>query len=213
VLCPSYPIETGRLLLRPFAASDHAALLAIHSRDDVTRYLNWDPRGPEEVTRVLALKVAATALEHEGDTLDLAVVLREDGTLVGDLTLMWRSAVHRQAEVGYVFHADHHGRGLATEATAALLQLGFEELGLHRIYGCLDARNTASARVLEKLGMRREAHILENELVRRGALRHARPRVGGEGGQLAGPGMRQPERCITARGRTESPSGAQTPPR
>jgi RimJ/RimL family protein N-acetyltransferase len=113
-----------------------------------------------------ALKVSSTALEQEGDTLDLAAVLREDGRLVGDITLIWRSAAHRQAEVGFVFHPDHHGHGLATEAAAALLRLGFEELGLHRIYGRLDARNAASARVLEKLGMRREAHLVENEWVK-----------------------------------------------
>jgi RimJ/RimL family protein N-acetyltransferase len=163
MLRPSYPIETDRLLLRPFVASDHAALLAIHSREEVTPYIPWDVRGPEEVSRVLADKAASTGLEHEGDKLELAAVLRADGTLVGDFLLMWRSAVHRCAEVGFVVHPDHHGRGFATDATAELLRMGFEELGLHRIYGRIDARNAASARVLEKLGMRREAHMVENE--------------------------------------------------
>jgi len=166
MLLPACPIETERLLLRPFVTSDHAALLAIHSRDDLTRYLYWAPRGPEQVAEVLADKVAGAKLEQEGDVLHLAAVLREEGTLVGDILLMWRSFVHRSAEVGFVFHPDHHGRGYATEATAALLRLGFEELGLHRMYGRLDARNTASARVLEKLGMRREAHLVENEWVK-----------------------------------------------
>lgn len=166
MLVPSYPIETERLLLRPFATSDHTALLAIHSREDLTRYLYWGPRGPAEVSEVLVDKVAGAKLEQEGDVLHLAVVLREEGTLVGDVLLMWSSLVHRSAEVGFVFHPDHHGRGYATEATAALLRLGFEELGLHRIYGRLDARNTASGRVLEKLGMRREARLVENEWVK-----------------------------------------------
>jgi RimJ/RimL family protein N-acetyltransferase len=166
MVLPAYPIETERLLLRPFARADHAALLAIHSREDLTRYLYWPPRGPEEVAEVLADKVACAKLEQEGDVLHLAAVLREEGTLVGDILLIWRSFVHRSAEVGFVFHPDHHGRGYATEATAALLRLGFEELGLHRIYGRLDARNAASARVLEKLGMRREAHLVENEWVK-----------------------------------------------
>ena len=65
-----------------------------------------------------------------------------------------------------MFHPEHHGRGYATEATAELLRLGFEELGLHRMYGRLDARNSASARVLEKLGMRHEAQLVENEWVK-----------------------------------------------
>jgi RimJ/RimL family protein N-acetyltransferase len=166
VVRPSFPIETERLSLRPFVASDHAALLAIHSREDVTRYIYWNPRRPDEVARILADKASSTALEQEGDKLELAVVLREGGTLVGDVTMMWCSAVHRSAEVGFVFHPDHHGRGYATEATTALLELGFGDLGLHRMYGNVDARNRASARVLEKLGMRREAHLVENEWVK-----------------------------------------------
>lgn len=166
MLVPTYPIETQRLLLRPFEPSDHAALFDIQSRPDVARYVYWGPRGAEEVSEVLAEKVAGAKLEQEGDALHLAVVLREAGALVGDVLLMHRSLVHRSAEVGFMFHPEHHGRGYATEATAELLRLGFEELGLHRMYGRLDARNTASARVLEKLGMRREAHLVENEWVK-----------------------------------------------
>ena len=80
--------------------------------------------------------------------------------------LFWRSQEHKQGEVGYVFNPAYHGRGLATEAVGALLRLGFEGLGLHRITGQLDARNTASARVLERAGLRREAHLVENEFVK-----------------------------------------------
>ena len=59
-----------------------------------------------------------------------------------------------------------YSRGLATEAAVALLRLGFEGLGLHRITGHLDARNIASARVLERAGLAREAHLVENEFVK-----------------------------------------------
>ncbi len=65
--------------------------------------------------------------------------------------------------LGYVFDPDHHGNGYATEAAAALLRVGFEGLGLHRIIARIDARNSASAAVLRRIGMRQEAHLLENE--------------------------------------------------
>lgn len=65
-----------------------------------------------------------------------------------------------------MFHPEFGGRGYATEAAAVMLRLGFGDLGLHRITGRLDARNTASARVLERLGMRREAHFVQNEIVK-----------------------------------------------
>ena len=63
-------------------------------------------------------------------------------------------------------HPEHHGRGYGKEGALLLLRLGFEELRLHRIVGRCDARNAASARLMERLGMRREAHLLENEFVK-----------------------------------------------
>jgi RimJ/RimL family protein N-acetyltransferase len=65
-----------------------------------------------------------------------------------------------------MFHPAHQGHGYATEASHAVVRLAFETYDLHRLYGRLEARNTASARVLEKLGMRREAHLIENEWVK-----------------------------------------------
>ena len=163
---PAYPLQTERLLLRPFTAGDLDALLAIQSRDDVTRYLYWDPRTAAEVREVLDRKVRSTAIVAEGDNLSLAAVLRESGQLIGDCSLRWLSAEHRQAEIGFIFHPDHHGQGYATEAAAALLALAFDGLRVHRVIGRLEARNTASARVLERLGMRKEAHLVENEHVK-----------------------------------------------
>lgn len=163
---PSFPLQTARLLLRPFAANDLEALLAIQSRDDVTRYLYWDPRTAAEVREVLDRKVRSTAIVAEGDNLSLAAVLRESGELIGDCSLHWSSAEHRQAEVAFIFHPDHHGHGYATEAAGALLTLAFDELRVHRVVGRLEARNSASARVLQRLGMRKEAELIENERVK-----------------------------------------------
>lgn len=167
MLNPSYPITTDRLLLRPFTADDFDAVYAVHSRADVTRYLYWSARSAGDVRKLLVARAEQTVLDDEGDGLNLAVELRDTKTVIGEVRLSWHSAEHRQGEVGFIFDPDHHGRGYATEAARAMLALGFDELRLHRIVGRLDARNTASARVLERLGMRREAHLVENELVKR----------------------------------------------
>jgi RimJ/RimL family protein N-acetyltransferase len=166
MLRPDYPIFTERLLLRPFAAEDLEALLGIHGDPGVARYLYWEARDRAQVSDVLADKVRMTALAHEGDVLSLAAVRADTRELVGDVSLVWVSERHRQGEVGYLLHPAQRGRGYATEAVRALLRLGFEELGLHRIVGRLDGRNVGSARVLERLGMRREAQLVENELVK-----------------------------------------------
>lgn len=163
MLSPTYPIRTERLLLRPFAPGDLDALVAIHGDPDVVRFLYDGVRTHEDLRPVLEEKATRTELAKEGDSLNLAAVAAETGELVGDVVLFWRSEEHRMGEVGYILNPAHAGRGYATEASRALLRLGFEELGLHRIVGRLDARNAASARVLERLGMRREARLVESE--------------------------------------------------
>ena len=165
-LHPDLPILTERLSLREFRLTDLDELHDIERRDDVARYLYWEPRTPDRTQLWLERRVPMTRIDETNDQLRLAVTLRERGTLIGDLVLFLVSREHRQGEIGYVFHPDHGGRGYATEASAVLLQLAFQGLGLHRVIGRCDARNTASARVLERLGMRREGHLVENEWVK-----------------------------------------------
>jgi RimJ/RimL family protein N-acetyltransferase len=170
VLQPRYPITTERLVLRPFTEADLDAVHAYESRPDVARYLYWEPRDRDTSRTFLDKKITRTALHDEGDALDLAITLRHDGPhkghVIGSVLLIWTSKEHRQGEIGYIIHPDHHGHGYAAEAARVMLHLGFHDLGLHRITGRLDARNTASARVLEKLHMRREATLIENEFVK-----------------------------------------------
>jgi RimJ/RimL family protein N-acetyltransferase len=164
VLRPTYPIETERLLLRPLRPSDADAVFAYQSRADVVRYIPYDARTLEEVQqRLSAPDRVRSTLEEAGQAILLAVVRRADDVLVGDVMLAWTSAEHRTGEIGYVFDPVQHGHGYATEAAAALLRLGFEDLDLHRIVARVDARNDASAAVLRRLGMRQEAHLVENE--------------------------------------------------
>jgi RimJ/RimL family protein N-acetyltransferase len=166
VLRPTFPLLTERLLLRPFDDDDLDVLHSIESRPDVMRFLYWEPRSHEEVRETLERRKQMTAIDDSSDALRLAAVIRESGTLIGDFSLQRVSREHQQGEIGFVMHPDHHGKGYATEASRVLLRLGFEELGLHRIVGRCDARNRASARLMERLGMRREAHLRENEFVK-----------------------------------------------
>ncbi len=155
------PIRTDRLILRRPTDADVGAVYAYRSRPDVCRYLPFEPQSRERVAGQIAdVDSQLSAAER---MLWLVAELAETGAVIGDVILFVRSTEHRGGEVGYVFAPEQAGRGYATEATAALVDFGFRELGMHRIVGRLDDRNGPSARVLERVGMRREALFLRNE--------------------------------------------------
>jgi RimJ/RimL family protein N-acetyltransferase len=143
-------------------------LYAYQSRPDVAQWLEWDARTEDEVRIALGKKVSSVAIVDEGDVLSLAMERRDSGELVGDVILAFVSAEHRVGEIGYIVHPDHQGHGYTTEACREILRIAFDELGLHRVIGRLEPRNLASARVLQKLGMRLEAHFVENEFIKGG---------------------------------------------
>jgi RimJ/RimL family protein N-acetyltransferase len=118
------------------------------------------------VRAALERKIGETSLAEDDDSLSFAVELKATGEMVGDALLVLVSAEHRTGEIGYVFNPEYHGRGYATESAELLLRLAFEEFGMHRVIARLEPRNEASVRLLERLGMRREAHFVENELVK-----------------------------------------------
>jgi RimJ/RimL family protein N-acetyltransferase len=158
-LQPDYPIRTLRLDLRPHRRDDLDDLFAFHSRPDVVRYVPWPVRDREQTAAALEVKLGQGTLTEPGQWLVLAAELRQTATVVGEVLLKWASSTDRQGELGFAFHSAYHGRGLATEAATAVLRLGFDHLGLHRIAAvCLDG-NAASARLLERLGLRREGHL------------------------------------------------------
>ncbi|NVD99387.1 GNAT family N-acetyltransferase [Massilia sp. BJB1822] len=162
ISCANPELHTPRLLLRKFAASDFDAFRAYHCLPEVYRFLYNDP--PEgEAMRACFETVRTAPFAADGDKLTLAVCRREDGAVVGEVLLKLGSTAALQGELGYLFNPAFHGQGLALEAARAMLDFGFAELGFHRIFARLDSLNTASARIAEKLGMQREAHLRQND--------------------------------------------------
>jgi RimJ/RimL family protein N-acetyltransferase len=146
---------------------DTEELLAYRGRGDVCRYLPFEPMDEADLTARLAGDLGRREITGEGQGLTLGVELAASGRLVGDVVLFFRSAVHSGGEIGYAFHPDIAGRGYAFEACAAVLRLAFDRsdgLGLHRVVARMDARNSASARLASRLGMRLEAHHRSAEM-------------------------------------------------
>ncbi len=162
-LRPRYPVTTPRLLIRPLTPADADGLLAYRSIPDVCRYVPFEPQTRDELLERIATRWTRTELTAEGQVVTLGVQVRDTGALAGDVMLAWQSQEHSCGEIGAVFNPDLSGRGYATEALNAVLRLGFEGLGLHRIMARIDERNEPSVRLVGRLGMRLEARLVENE--------------------------------------------------
>lgn len=145
------PLETPRLRLRRIVAADWPAIHRYMSDPAVTR---WLPEG-----RLDAAQAQAFARRHAGRSARaVAVTERESGQLIGHMPFHpWFGPATQ--EIGWVIAAEAQGRGFATEAAGALMAHAFGALGCHRVIATCQPQNTASWRVMEKLGMRREAHF------------------------------------------------------
>ena len=161
-------LETERLILREFRADDFDVVHAYGSDPAVVRFMPWGPNTPEETREFLQRKFDEQATDPR-PSFDMVVVERVSGQVLGSVGLRL-NAGRTQGVLGYCYARHAWGRGIATEAARAMLRFGFEELGLHRIHATCDAQNIGSARVLEKIGMRREGHRIE-DIYQRGRWR------------------------------------------
>ena len=160
----SLPLVTERLLLRPFETGDVDDMHAYQRLPEVTRYLYRPARSRERCAEMIAQSRSDLTWETDGEMLAVAICRRDRPGVIGELMLRLESARARQFEVGWALHPGHGGHGYATEAARALVGAAFAQLAAHRVFARLDADNIASVRLCERLGMRREAHLIENDL-------------------------------------------------
>ena len=154
------PIETEHLVLRDLRIDDTAAVHAYASDPAGVEFLAQGPNTPDESARFVENAIRSSA-ERPRTNFELAITLRDGGTLVGVCGIHVEPPEHLTAEIGYRLNREYWGCGYASEAARAIVGFGFEQLGLHRIYATCDPENAASVRVLEKCGMRREGHFVE----------------------------------------------------
>jgi RimJ/RimL family protein N-acetyltransferase len=160
---PTPTLHTAHLRLRPFAPADADAIYALQSNPRVLRY--WDSPPWKERARAERFIAVCKQMEAENTGARLAIERAADRTFIGWCVLFEWNPVYRSATMGYCFDEAAWGKGFATEAAAALLQWGFDTLDLNRVQAQTDTRNTASSRVLEKLGFTREGTLREDCVV------------------------------------------------
>ncbi|BFI95886.1 MAG: GNAT family protein [Rhodanobacter sp.] len=152
-------LETVRLRLDALRHDDAAALFAYRADPAVSRYQGWRPASLDEAARFIE-RQQAVAFDTPESWFQFALRLRDGGELVGDLGLHFVDA--DTVEFGVTLSPAHQGQGLAGEAVRIVLARVFDDLRRHRVYASVDPRNIACVALLERLGMRKEAHFRES---------------------------------------------------
>ena len=152
-------LRAARLTLRTLSEADVADVLAVFSDPLVLRY--WD--GPLMTTHQDAMQYIERI--HYGfrrrELMQWAIADAATDAVIGTCTLTHLSIIHERAEIGFALRQNRWGQGLGSEAVAAAIDFGFQELGLHRIEADVDPRNQRSLKLLERLGFHREGHQRE----------------------------------------------------
>jgi ribosomal-protein-alanine N-acetyltransferase len=154
-------IETKHLLLRDLVASDLCAIHEYASDPDVVRFVRWGPNTEDETKGFIESSVSAQNEKPRRD-FDLAITLKSTGKLIVGCGIHVSNSENREGWIGYCLNRNFWGKGYATETAQELVKFGFEKLNLHRIFVNCDPENLASARVLEKSGMKKEGHLREH---------------------------------------------------
>jgi RimJ/RimL family protein N-acetyltransferase len=154
-------LETTRLCLRHFRDADLALFMAYRNDPEVAKYQDWEGINEPEA-RAFLQEQKEVQPGVPGQWFQIAIELKETGMLVGDCALKIEEYDERQAEIGYTLSRAYQGRGIASEAVSCVLEYAFVTLGLHRVIAITDCENVASVALLERLGLRREGHFLQN---------------------------------------------------
>ena len=157
-----FHLKTSRLILRPFQESDLAAFTAYRSDPEVARYQSWEAPYSLAQAAVYLEEMKQAQPGMPGVWVAFAIERQSAPGIIGDCAFQVLSNDPLQAQIGYTLAREHWKQGYASEAVQSLLNYLFVEFNLHRITASCDAENTASFRLMERVGMRREAQFIEN---------------------------------------------------
>jgi RimJ/RimL family protein N-acetyltransferase len=156
-------ILTDRLRLRPFRVDDLESFVAYRSDPEVARYQSWDSAYSMADAESFLSSQRELVFGQPGEWLQLAIVDRATGAVCGDCAVRVATDQPATAEIGVTLAQASQGKGVAAEALSALVTELFERHGMHRVVAEADDRNVPVRRLLERLGFRCEARLVEAE--------------------------------------------------
>jgi len=155
-------LETDRLLLRRFTNADLESFLAYRNDPDVARWQGWSVPYPREKAMEFIEEMKNRDANEIGNWLQIAIVTKTENEFIGDAAFFIKKDDGRQAFIGCTIAQKYWRHGYGIEATRRLLAYLFHERNMHRVIAETDVENVASVNTLERLGFRREAHLIEN---------------------------------------------------
>ncbi|TBR57839.1 N-acetyltransferase [Mastigocladus laminosus UU774] len=158
-----YPLlETQRLILRDFVESDWQAVHAYACDLEVVRYLPFGPNSEEDTKNYLHTEIKSRRKKIR-EHFTFAIALKADKQVIGSCRISITDRNKQEGSIGYCLGREFWGQGYATEVARKLLEFGFKQLSLHRVFALCHPKNKASMRVLIKIGMRQEGYLREYE--------------------------------------------------
>jgi RimJ/RimL family protein N-acetyltransferase len=154
-------ILTERLCLRPFRRADLPAFVAYRRAPEIAAYQSWDEGYSMADAEAFFAEQESVQLGGRGAWVQLAATDRQTGQLYGDCAVRVDDGQRDTAEIGVTLAPEHQGAGLAHEALAAVITKLFDDYRIHRVYAETDDRNNAVHHLLERLGFRCEARLVE----------------------------------------------------
>ena len=155
-------IKTDRLILREFKYEDFSEVHKYASDPDVIKYMEWGPNNKKETEEFLNRAIEA---QNKDSRLKYELAVTIDEKLIGGCNITIKNINNEQAFIGYCLNKNYWGQGYGTETAEALLDFGFNDLKMHRIFATCDVNNVGSRKVLEKIGMKKEGHMREHKKI------------------------------------------------
>ena len=158
---PFHNLETERLILRRVDNNDIKEVLALRSNAETMKYIPRPLLKNDEDALAHIAMIDEKIESNEG--INWAITIKGDPKLIGVIGHYRIQKEHYRAEIGYMILPEYNGKGIVTEAVREAVKYGFEVMKLHSIEAVIEPGNLASAKVLEKNGFIKEAHLKENE--------------------------------------------------
>ncbi len=158
-------IYTERLVIRRIRFSDAREMYEYRADRSVQKYQTWEPRSLADVERFIT-ENEASEFGLKDTWHQLGVFIKESGKMIGDIGIHFKGELNTEAEIGYTISPAYQGKGYATEAVSAVITCLFAKMGKRRITASVDPMNLRSVNLLERIGMRKEAHFRKSFLFR-----------------------------------------------